>query len=89
MTFEEVVDSLNKRGIFMVDLTQLENGKKWGVRVWSRSKCWVSPQATGTTVEQAVKGALAHLKAQMTDKDWAEVRKAQQASEPKKRVKSK
>jgi hypothetical protein len=87
MTFEEVVDSLNKRGIFMVDLTQLENGKKWSVRVWSKTKL-LTPAATGKTIELAVKGALAHMKAQMTDKEWAEVKKAQKPSVPKKRVKS-
>lgn len=88
MTFEEVIESLNKRGIFMVDLTQLENGKKWSVRVWAKTKT-ITPPGIGKTVEAAVKEALGHLRAQMTEKEWAEVRKAQKASEPKKRVKSK
>jgi hypothetical protein len=72
----------------MVDLTQLENGKKWSVRVWSKTKS-ITPPGIGKTVEAAVKEALAHLKAQMTEKEWAEVRKAQKASEPKKRTRGK
>lgn len=85
MKFEEVVADLNKRGIFMLDLTQLENGTAWSVRLWSKSK-QTTPSARGKTVEQAVKAALILLREQMTDKDWAEVLSH---SQPRKRVRSK
>lgn len=88
MTFEQLVDDLNKRNIYILDLTQLENGKKWSVRLWSKTKPTTNA-VQGKTIEQAVKGALAALKSQMTDKDWKELAKNQPAPVKKIRVRAK
>lgn len=88
MVFEEVVTSLNKKGIYIVDLTQLKDGKEWSVRLRSKTK-GPAFAGTGKTVEKAVKAGLANLKAKMTDRDWAQVTKDQGKPKTKRRTRLK
>lgn len=89
MTFEEILESLNKRSIMLSNLGQIEDGKRWSVSVRKKGD-YTNGYGTGKTIEKATKEALASLKGKMTDKQWKEFAKTQAPIKGrKKRVKLK
>lgn len=82
LSFEEIVSQLNSKGIKITSLAQIEDG--WTVSLRTKNN-FSAPYGSGKTIQDAVALALANLKSQMSEKDWAAIVEKQNANKPKKR----
>ena len=59
MTFEEILKSLNARGVYLDHLGQTNNGKRWGVTVRKKGTTTIG-YGVGKDIQKAVKDAIAN-----------------------------
>jgi len=84
MTFESVLESLNKRDVLLDDLGQIEDGKKWSARVRKKGTTKIG-YGQGKTIETSVKAALANMRDSMNPNEWKKIVATVNPMDPKKR----
>lgn len=72
-TFEEMISSLNTKGIYLTSLTQENNGKTWLVS-FRKKGYWSASYGAGKTLKEAFKNGVEKLAEQLSEKDWAEIK---------------
>lgn len=69
MDFEELLTSLNKKGMLIHHLSQLKDGKVWSASVRKKGTTKVG-HGYGKGFQSAIKEALASMRDSMSEKDF-------------------
>lgn len=85
MEFEEILSSLNNRGIMLDHLSQIEDGKKWSACVRKKGSTKMG-YGNGKTIEKAVKEALGKMRDSMDPKGWKDIVRNPEGPKKRKRV---
>lgn len=85
MTFEQVLEQLNKKGILLNNLSQIEDGKVWSASVRKKGTT-KQGYGRGKTIEKAVRQALVAMRDSFDPKGFKDVEQNPKEPEKRKRV---
>jgi hypothetical protein len=85
MTFEQVLGQLNKKGVLLSGLSQIEDGKLWSANVRKKGTT-KQGYGRGKTIEKAVRQALGAMRDPFDPKGYKDAERNPKEPEKRKRV---